>query len=162
MCHIKEFIFIHAPLSTATWSMGHVALSVPKCTMCMPIERKCYRISTTYKEFMADPGSKSAAFDSQNFDLEQSSDWRTAYCRLKEDGDAEVNGQEERERDWCWQVGIFPMFSSYCTVWQSDGEQQRNPTTQLSSSGSKILFHPTYRFPKFFLQVNISFIRQFL
>ena len=120
-------------------------------------ERKCYRISTTYKEFMADPGSKSAAFDSQNFDLEQSSDWRTAYCRLKEDGDAEVNGQEERERDWCWQVGIFPMFSSYCTVWQSDGEQQRNPTTQLSSSGSKILFHPTYRFPKFFLQISLKF-----
>jgi len=58
-----------------------------------------------------------------------SRDWRTAYCRLKEEGD-DIGGEEERERDWRWQ--------------QSDGEQHRNPTTQLSASGSKVLFHPTY------------------
>jgi len=83
---------------------------------------------------MADPGSIT---DEQNEQMKapehqqtQSRDWRTAYCRLKEEGDDDISGEEERERDWCWQ--------------QSDGEQHRNPTTQLSASGSKVLFHPTY------------------
>jgi len=82
---------------------------------------------------MADPGSM---LDAENGQLRKlapdkldSRDWRTGYCRLKEVGDG-ISGEEERERDWCWQ--------------QSDGDQHRNPTTQLSASGSKVLFHPTY------------------
>ena len=41
----------------------------------------------------------------------------------------------------------FEEFLTNLTVQQSDAEQHRNPTTQLSASGSKVLFHPTYRYP---------------
>lgn len=80
---------------------------------------------------MADPGSLTDAQNGQirSVALDQPRDWRTAYCRLKEEGD-DTSVEEERERDWCWQ--------------QSDGDQHRNPTTQLSALGSKVLFHPTY------------------
>ena len=66
------------------------------------------------EELMADPGSIT---DEQNEQMKapehqqtQSRDWRTAYCRLKEEGDDDISGEEERERDWCWQVGIFVGF----------------------------------------------------
>ena len=50
---------------------------------------------------MADPGSE------QNEQIGKAApDWRTAYCRLKEEGDG-VGVEEERERDWCWQVSMF-------------------------------------------------------
>ena len=59
---------------------------------------------------MADPESMT---DAQNGQIRKvapdkldSRDWRTAYCRLKEVGDG-ISGEEERERDWCWQVCIF-------------------------------------------------------
>ena len=65
------------------------------------------------EELMADPGSKT---DVQNDHMKEvapeqqqthSRDWRTAYCRLKGEGDDDISGEEERERDWCWQVCIF-------------------------------------------------------
>ena len=83
--------------------------------VCMPIEVKCYR-GTTIEELMADPGSMTDAQNEQTRDAASdqldslkmhSRDWRTAYCRLKEEGDDDVSGEEERERDWCWQVCIF-------------------------------------------------------
>ena len=56
---------------------------------------------------MADPGSMSDAENGQLRKLApdklDSRDWRTGYCRLKEVGDG-ASGEEERERDWCWQV----------------------------------------------------------
>ena len=59
---------------------------------------------------MADPGSMSDAENGQLRKLApdklDSRDWRTGYCRLKEVGDG-ISGEEERERDWCWQVWIF-------------------------------------------------------
>lgn len=41
-----------------------------------------------------------------------SRDWRTAYCRLKEEGD-DIGGEEERERDWRWQVCVFDLGISF-------------------------------------------------
>ena len=60
------------------------------------------------EELMADPGSLTDAQNGQirSVALDQPRDWRTAYCRLKEEGD-DTSVEEERERDWCWQVCIL-------------------------------------------------------
>ena len=77
--------------------------------VCMAIKAKCYR-GTTIEELMADAQNeqiREAAPDQLESLQMRSRDWRTAYCRLKEEGDDNISGEEERERDWCWQVCIF-------------------------------------------------------
>ena len=97
------YISIHVPL---------YYLPVPKCANVHAFRGQMLQ-RNKQEELMADPGSKT---DVQNDHMKEvapeqqqthSRDWRTAYCRLKGEGDDDISGEEERERDWCWQVGIF-------------------------------------------------------
>lgn len=56
------------------------------------------------KELCADPLDRQMGNEEPRLQL---GDWKAAYCRLKEEGDDEIIGEDEREREWCWQVSVL-------------------------------------------------------
>ena len=55
------------------------------------------------KELCADPLDRQMGNEEPGLQL---GDWKAAYCRLKEEGDGEIIREDERDREWCWQVSV--------------------------------------------------------